>query len=278
MQGILHLIIAQRKFVSLLVTTLLSLLLITASPMQQAAALRFLSMTIFFPLQIVLSQSTRVKNIFAENRRLKEEVIRLSASVAQLKEASIENKRLRNLLSIAQEYDYDLLPVRVIARDPAEAYRSVVVSAGKNDSVEMLMPLIGEKGVVGKVVQVMHKICLVQLLRDPSNRTSVLFSRTRTIGILETENGNNFFVRCRSHEPIDIGDTIVTSGLGGIYPRGLTVGIVKNIDQIRDPLFKKVNVDLSMDFDHLEELFIIRISPQWSAFRNELDSIEFNNE
>jgi rod shape-determining protein MreC len=142
----------------------------------------------------------------------------------------------------------------------------------------MYMPLIGEKGVVGKVVQVMHQISLVQLLRDPSNRIGVLFSRTRTIGILETENGNDFFVLCRSHEPIVKGDTVVTSGLGGIYPRGLQVGFVKKIDPIKDPLFKKVFIDCSVDFDHIEELFIMRVSPQWSAFRNEMDSIGHGND
>ena len=137
---------------------------------------------------------------------------------------------------------------------------------------------MNEYGVVGKVVQVMHRISLVQLLKDPSNRTSVLFQSTRTVGILETENGNDFFVRCRSHETIEPGDTVVTSGLGGIYPRGLRVGIVKSIKKIRDPLFKEVYVKPSVNFNHLEELYIMRLSPQWAAFRSELDSLEFDHD
>lgn len=278
MHWIIELIVAYRKIVTLLTAVLISLLLITASPVKQASTLRFLSMTIFFPLQIVLSQSTRIKNIFAENRRLKVEVIQLSAQVAKLKEESIENQRLRTLLTMAQNYDYDLVPVRVIARDPSAAYRSIVISSGNNDSLKMWMPLIAEKGVVGKVVQVMHRISLVQLIKDPSNRTSVLFSRTRTVGILETQDGDDFFVNCRSHEPIELGDTLVTSGLGGIYPRGLTIGTVKRIENIADPLFKKVHVKPTVDYDHLEELFVIRLSAQWSSYRGELDSIEFNND
>jgi len=278
MHWIIDLIVIHRRICSLLLTSLLSLLMITASPVKQADTLRFLSMTIFFPLQIVLSQSTRVKNIFAENHRLKADVIRLSAEVSQLREQAAENERLRNLLTIASDYDYDLLPVRVIAKDPAINFRSVVISSGNNDSIKTFMPVIGENGVVGKVVQVMHRISQVQLLKDPSNRTSVLFSKTRTVGILETETGNDFFVNCRSHEAIEEGDTVVTSGLGGIYPRGLMVGVVRRIEKIKDPLFKKVHVSLCMDFDHLEELFVMRLSPQWSAFRAELDSIEFDND
>jgi rod shape-determining protein MreC len=278
MHWIFNFIITHRKIFSLLLTTLLSLMMITASPVKQAATLRFLSMTIFFPLQVVMSQTNKIRNIFSENRRLKKEVIRLSTSVAQLREQAVENWRLRGLLNLAGDYTYDLLPVRVIAQDPSPAQKSIVVSAGKKDSVAMWMPLMNERGVVGKVVQVMPRISLVQLLKDPSNRTSILFRRTRTPGILETENGNDFFVRCRSHEPVEAGDTIVTSGLGGIYPHGLTIGTVKSINKIRDPLFKQVSVVTSVDFNHLEELFIIRLSPQWSAFRSELDSLEFNDD
>lgn len=278
MHWIIELIVVHRRICSLLFTCMLSLLMITASPIQQATTVRFLSMTIFFPLQTILSQTTRIKNIFGENKRLKQEVVQLSTTVAELKEESAENIRLRSLLNLAADFTYDLLPVRVIAKDPSPLARSIVISSGNIDSIKMYMPLIGEKGVVGKVVQVMHQISQVQLLKDPSNRTSVLFSRTRTIGILETENGHDFFVNCRSHEPVEPGDTLVTSGLGGIYPRGMTVGYVKRIDNIKDPLFKRVYIKLSVDFDHLEELFVMRLSPQWSAFRAELDSIEFDND
>jgi len=278
MHWILYLIVNHRRVVSLLLTSFVSLFLITASPAKQATAARFLSMTVFYPFQVVFSQSTRIRNIFAENRRLKRDVVQLSATVAHLKEEALENVRLRSMLAFAADYSYDLLPVRVIARDPSSNQKSIVVSAGLRDSVAMWMPLVDEKGVVGKVVQVMHRISLVQLIKDPSNRTSVLFGRTRSVGILETENGRDFFVRCRSHEQIERGDTVVTSGLGGIYPRGLTVGTVERIDDISDPLFKRVAVRVSVDFDHLEELFVMRMSPQWAAFRAELDSIEFDHD
>ncbi|MBN1308089.1 MAG: rod shape-determining protein MreC [Chitinispirillaceae bacterium] len=278
MYWIFHFIVAHRRVFSLLLTSLVSLLLITAPPVKQAAVLRFLSMTVFFPLQAVTSRTMKIRNIFAENRRLKREVIRLSTTVAQLKDESYENKRLRDMLNFTPKFTYDFLPVRVIAYDPSPAQKSIVVSAGEKERVTMWMPVVDESGVVGKVVQVMHHISLVQLLKDPSNRTGVLFRRTGAIGILETENGRDFFVRCRDHEPIEIGDTAVTSGLGGIYPRGLTVGIVRRIDTIRDPLFKRVMLALTVNFDHLEELFVLRMSSQWGAFRTELDSIEFSDD
>lgn len=277
MQWILELIVRYRTFCSLLFTCLLSLWMISGSSERQASTARFFTLSIFYPLQLTFNQLTVIENIFVENRRLKMENAQLSVTIAHLKEQAAENLRLRDLLDFSKDYAYNLKPVRVIARDPSAAYKSIVVNAGKKDSIQTYMPLVSERGVIGKVVQVMNGISLVQLLRDPSNRTSVMSQRTRTVGILETVDGNSFYIRARSHEDFQTGDTIVTSGLGGIYPRGLEVGLVENINNSSDPLFKKVFIKPTVNFEHIEELFIIRLSPQWVAFRSEMDSIEFTN-
>lgn len=275
MHWILEFTLKHRNFCSLLLTSILSFLMISGTKEQQASTARVLSMSVFYPLQVTITQITTIRNIFAENRRLRQEVVQLGAEVSLLQEKAAENSRLRGMLNISQEFSYDFLPARVIARDPSEAFKSIVISAGAKDGVQKWMPIVGEKGVVGKVVQVMNNISLVQILRDPVNRTSVMVRRTRTIGILETLDGQKFFVRCRSHEEIQVGDTVTTSGLGGIYPSGLQVGTISKISESSDPLFKKAWVKLSVDFDHTEELFVMRLSPQWASFRNEFDSLEF---
>jgi len=136
------------------------------------------------------------------------------------------------------------------------------------------MPVVGEGGIAGKVVQVMPSLSLVQLIKDPLNRTSILVRRTRAVSILETENGIDFSARFRTHEDLVSGDTIVTSGLGGIYPRGFPVGVIEKISDEHDPLFKKATIKPNLDVDHSEELFIVRLPPQWAAFRMQLDSLK----
>ncbi|NLE02279.1 MAG: rod shape-determining protein MreC [Fibrobacter sp.] len=249
--------------------------MISGSKENQAQTARMLTTSLFYPLQLTFSSVTHITNIFSENNRLKMEVAQMSVKIAQLQEQAAENERLRGLLNFSSDFTYSLYPVRVIARDPSLAFRSVVINAGKKDSISRWMPVVGEKGVVGKVVQVMNGLSLVQLIKDPANRTSVMSKRTRTVSILETENGSDFFMKCREHEDFEIGDTIITSGLGGIYPKGLCVGIVQKVVDTQDPLFNKVYLKLNIDFDHIEELFVVRLSPQWSAFRAELDSVEF---
>ena len=70
------------------------------------------------------------------------------------------------------------------------------------------------------------------------------------------------------------GDTVITTGLGGIYPRGFMVGVISRVSFDRDPLFKRATVKLSLDMDHIEELFIVKLPPQWAAFRDQLDSMK----
>ena len=274
MRWILELIVRYRTWVSLALILVASLFMISSPPAVQARTARLLTMSIFYPLQITFDQILRAKNIYAENRRLKTEVALLSAKVMQLGEQSAENGRLRGMLTFEQETPYDLLPVRVVARDASPVSRSVVISAGKNKGVRLFMPVVGERGITGKVVQVMPGLSLVQLVTDPLNRTSILARRSRAMSILETENGADFFAHFRKHEDLSPGDTIVTSGLGGIYPKGFMVGVVDKIIDEHDPLFKKAGIRLSVDLGRLEELFVVRLAPQWSAFRQELDSLK----
>lgn len=274
MHWIVEFVVKHRSSCSFLVTIVLSLWMISGPPEFQARASRFLTLTVFYPFQVTFNNLTHIRNIFSENRHLRQEVARLNTEVSRLLELKSENERLRSLLDLSQDFTYELLPVRVVARDPSIENKSVIINAGYKDGVRMWMPLVGEKGVVGKVIQVMNGLSLVQLIKDPSNRISILSSRSRTVSILETENGRSFFFRCRNHEDVQIGDTIITSGLGGIYPKGLRVGQVDRITDSQNPLFKRVWVELSVDFDRIEDLFVLLLSPQWQSFREELDSLE----
>ncbi len=274
MRWILELIIRYRVVVAVLAASCASLWMIASPPLRQAKTARLLTISVFYPLQITFDQMTKAKNIYAENRHLKGEVALLTAQVAQLKDEKIENERLRGLFGFEQRMPLDIIPVSIVARDPSPVLKSVVVNAGKDKGVLTFMPVVGEGGIAGKVVQVMPSLSQVQLIRDPLNRTSILVRRSRAVSILETENGIDFFGLFRTHEDVRDGDTIVTSGLGGIYPRGFPVGVVDRIIDERDPLFKKATIKPSLDIDHLEELFIVRLPPQWNAFRAQLDSLQ----
>ncbi|MCL2183806.1 MAG: rod shape-determining protein MreC [Chitinispirillia bacterium] len=275
MRWLIEFIVRYRNFCSLLLTTVLSVLMIIAPRADQENTARYLTMTVFYPVYVTISQVSSFTGVYAENKRLRQELAEANTQLQFIRDLSSENMRLRGLLGFAENTLYKLTPVRVVARDPSHQYRSVVVSGGSVQGVTTFMPLVGEHGAVGKVTQVMGNMSMVQLMRDPSNRTSVMVLRSRSAGILQTENGRDFFVRLRSHEDVLAGDTIITSGLGGIYPRGLKVGYVTKIDDKSNLLFKRAYMDFAVNFDRLEEVFVMRLPPQWAAQKAEIDSIKF---
>ncbi len=274
---ILRFIASHRAAFSYILTALLSLWMISSGPVHQAKIARGLTISVFYPFHLALSLSSHVKNIFAENKRLRSEVAALTMRLSRIEEEAAENQRLRQLLDIVETYPYDLVPARVVLREPSNLFRSVVIDAGKKHGISSFMPVIGTKGVAGKVIQVLPGISQVQLLQDPSARTSVMLKENRTVGILETENGREYFVRFRPHVNCAQGDTVLTSGKGGIFPSGLNVGVIKGFKEDTDPLFKRAYIDPFVDFGHLENVFVLRLSPRWSAFRTQVDSIQFEN-
>ena len=218
MRWLLALIIQYRVYISLCLTFSASVWMISSSPQMQAATARLLTVSIFYPLQISADQILRAKNIYAENRRLKTEVALLSAGVAQLREQAAENGRLRSMIGFTKVNPYELIPVRVMARDPSADCKSLVITAGSVQGIVPYMPVVAEGGVAGKVVMVMPHLSLVQLVTDPLSRVGIMTKRNRVVSILETDNSRDFFIHFRTYEDVAPGDTIITSGLGGIYP------------------------------------------------------------
>ena len=276
MQWIFRFLFTQRTLTSFVLLTLISIWMIQLPTEGQGKVARFLLISVFYPFHATLNEATRIKDIYAENKQLKAQVTGLRLNVAQLKDQAAENKRLQGLLGLQSQYEYTLIPARVAARDGSLFFRSVVINVGSQHGCRQYMPVVNQSGVVGKIVQVLPQVSLVQLVQDPSNRLSVMTQRGRSIGILETDDGNTFFILFRLHLDIRVGDELVTSGLGGIYPKGMPVGKVMRFKNEGDPLFSKAYIKTSADFEHLEEVFVMNLSPQWSAFRSELDSLDFN--
>jgi rod shape-determining protein MreC len=274
MQWIIRFFVSHRNITVLAVTVIASLWMLSSTSLQQQRIARLLTFSVFYPFQYYFNQTTRIKNVVAENRTLKETFASLSARVAQLSEAGRENERLIEMLGIARQFPYQLVPARVVVRDPSFISRSAIINVGKDQGILPYMPVMTGRGAAGKIIQVMGHISLVQLILDPSNRTSVMVQRSREIGILETENGNEFFIMFRAHADVNVGDTVITSGLGGIYPRGLPAGTVAKLTENRDPIFKKAIINPEVNFDRLEEVFVLKLPPQWASFKREIDSCE----
>jgi rod shape-determining protein MreC len=168
----------------------------------------------------------------SENRRLQRELVLLRQQADEAVRLKDENERLRAVLGIRTDPPIDMVTARVVAdsRGPLANYR--LASAGSEAGVMVGFPVLNERGLVGRVVGVARGASKVLLLTDAASRTPVMIDRTNARAILTGDGGPNPRLDyLRGREPIRAGDRVLTSGDGGVLPRGLPIGrVVKGLD------------------------------------------------
>lgn len=204
----------------------------------------------------------KIRNLYdvnQENRQLTLEIAELKVQTSMLFEQKVENERLRRFLNLKTQTPLDVIPCEVVAREPHFQLTSLVVSAGSNSGVSKNMPVIDEHGLVGKVIEVSSDRSVVQSLYDPGLEISAVDQRSRIKGIASWKSGAIVELKYVSAvDDVQIGDLIVTSGLGSIYPAGLEIGTVTAVTKNESMLFKEIDIQTRADIRNSEELFIIK--------------------
>ena len=265
MQWLISLLLRYKSLVSFVITMSLSLWLIFLNQTDKVQTISTLTSTVFFPAQFVVHQLGKVKNIWQENKTLRREVSELRIKNSISKDKIIENKRLRNLVNFREESKFELIPAEVVGQNPDRLCHSFVINAGKRDGVEKNMPVLSTKGIIGKTIRVSKHISQVQLLSDPNCRISVINQRSRVSGIIKPKDNINSVITTNEYSDVQIGDEIITSGLGGIFPKGLLVGYVKKIENDNYKTFKDLYVHLYTDVNYVEEVFVLKHKQLWQS-------------
>ncbi|MDT8443331.1 MAG: rod shape-determining protein MreC [Desulfuromonadales bacterium] len=198
----------------------------------------------------------------ADNRQLIDENRTLRAVLTQSDEVRLENKRLRLLLDFKETQEIETLPARVIAEDASNWFRTVMIDKGNEHGVTEGMPVVVAEGVVGRVVRSSPRFSRVLLITDASSAIASLLQDNRARGICRGQGDQLVFDFVLRQEDVSVGDRVVTSGMGGVFPKGLVVGKVKSVDRQDFGLFQTIAVTPAVDFSHLEEVLILLRSPQ----------------
>jgi len=220
------------------------------------------------PFFALANHIRELEGVREENRRLHQKVMELSLRNFWLNEEHLENQRLRALLDFRSQLDYKVIPAEVVAKEPNRRYFSVLINKGSSDGVRRNMPVVNMDGLVGKIVEVAAYSSVVQLMIDPNFRASALDQRSRVLGIIKPEAG--FVLRLDNvplREDVKAGDQIITSGLGGIFPPGIKIGVITAVESEETfseedrsfGIFKIIRVKPSVDFSSLEELFLLDV-------------------
>jgi rod shape-determining protein MreC len=193
----------------------------------------------------------RLEALEAQNEELR-------ARLAELEEARQENERLGALVEFAEERKLAKLGARVIQRPMSSWEGVVVIDRGSADGVEPGMPIIAAQGLVGQVAEVSAGSATVRLLTDQQSGVASMIQSTRALGVLRGSVGGatslDFLDRAMLPQ---VGDVVLTSGLGGVYPKGIVVGDVVSVDDRRGELYPRIVVASRVPIDRLEEVFVL---------------------
>jgi rod shape-determining protein MreC len=204
------------------------------------------------------------RETYVENRRLEERVRRLEAQLQAQAARAQEAERLRDLLSLQKALPMETVAAEVVGREGVPWFRSLTIDKGETDGVALDAPVMSPTGVVGRVFAVGPHAARVQVLLDRDSGAGVLVERSRVPGVVSGQvSGQSSgaedllleFVPERSD--VTVGDVVVTSGVDGIYPKGLVVGRVRYVGK-GSGLFRDIRVEPSARFDRLEQVLVVR--------------------
>ncbi len=198
-----------------------------------------------------------LRGVRAENRSLKAQLERMSIDQARLSQDADQARRLQALLGFKEKFVSQTMAAQVIGGSGSESSHSVYIDKGERDHIKPDMAVITGEGVVGKVLHVYHSSSQILLINDQSSGVGALLDKTRTQGILHgTPAGETSLDKVMSDEDVSAGESVLTSGGDGVFPKGLLVGHVTKVGTGSD-VFLNIQVRPAADLSRLEEVLVV---------------------
>jgi len=197
-----------------------------------------------------------------ENRRLSEEVIHLQTRLRVIENLDVENRTLRDALQFEKRQAGTLIPCEIAARDISGWWQSVRLSKGARAGVQPNRAVISSEGLVGRTAGVSAYTAEVLLLSDPACKVSARIARNGVVGLVSGRGVNlkgDPIARMRfihKEVPLRVGDEVLTSGLGGVYPRNLLIGYIENIQISADGLYQTADLVLKAVVNLADAVFV----------------------
>jgi len=260
-----------RIVITLAALSLLSLLLLssTAQRPDRPDPLARVVLEVMRPLQAAVTAGVDVAGdgwnnyvnligVRQENERLVRRVFDLEQRLVQQEEIAAAEKRLAELLGFQSQLDGNLMAALVVGRDPLPLFGTLTINRGEADGVRRSMAVISAHGIVGRTVDTSPHAARVLMITDHNSGVDAIVQRTRARGIVEGAlDGRCVMKYLKRGEDVDVGDVIVTSGLDGIFPKGIAIGTVTHVTRGTRGLLQVADVQPSAPLDRVEEVLIV---------------------
>ncbi len=249
-----------REILTLSLYIVLSFLLMTASDKALVEGMRSFTLQSLGSVERTLSNFRDYFNLYEKNQILQQENTRLSFENFQLQEALLENLRLKRLLKFQHQFQYNLIPAKIIGYSPQDIVTGFQLLSQHLKPEYKGAAVMTVDGLVGRLVKVSGSFAICQILLDPSSKVSVRIQRNREVGIVVWDGGEGLLLKYIPNT-IDVkpGDIVFTSGLSQIYPPNIKVGVVAQIKKDTSKLFQTIYVHPSVDFNSVEEVFVVEM-------------------
>ena len=205
---------------------------------------------------------TNLDTLKKENEELKSKNQELETQVRELEILKAENSKLQEYANLSEKYqEYETIPAYVIDRDVSNYSSNIVINAGSKQGIEKNMTVIADKGLVGHVISVTDNTAKVQVIVDSASSISAMISTSSESIICRGSVENN---KCLNASYIDtssellVGDSVVTSGIGGIYLKGITIGTIKQVVNTKNITDRYAIVETAVDFSKLYTVLVIK--------------------
>ncbi len=229
-----------------------SIILEVVSPLQEAVTF------LINPFIKSIKTINKLSNILEENRILTEKTNTLLKENIYLKELERENRELRELLGSSYYEQFEIKLAKVIGKAKTGWKHSFFIDKGTNHNIKINMSVISQSGLIGRVITTSRNFSEVKLITDPNSSIAAMVQDSRKTGIIQGIGTNTLkFDLVPKEAEVDIGDIIITSGLGGIFPKGIQIGRVSDIKNLDYELYKTIKILPACNFDNIEEVLII---------------------
>jgi rod shape-determining protein MreC len=222
-------------------------------PLQEAVS------NVFRPMTDFVQGVSNIGSLRAENERLRDQVQALSRQQQEFLTLQREVRELKGILGLAERLELSTIGAEIIGEGPSNFEWSYVIDRGAADGLVADMPVIGPEGLVGRVVRVSGSSSVVSLIIDPESAVSVRLASSGEVGVLVGR--RELDLRLDLVDPgttVRAGEPVETSGLGGVFPAGIPVGVVSVATADESSLVKQVSVWPNVDFSRLHLVAVVR--------------------
>lgn len=261
LERLYNLLLLFKEYAILAGLVILSLLFLSLNDTPQVKRLRTIAAVTLGVVQDQIAFIPRYFRLAEENRILRRMNIDLADEASRLREAKLENLRLRALVGMKQTPTFTFLAANVVNRNLLHLRNTLTLDIGSEDGVADEMPVINDAGLVGVVIATSRYYSVVNILLNTDFRVSARDQRSRVDGILAWDGAELQLKNIAKTLDIQIGDPIITSPYSNTHPEGIRIGIVSEVSEEPASLFRRVVVSPSVEFHKLEEVFVLAATP-----------------